>query len=839
MNRSIIIILALASFASAQRGDRGQQQQPEVWREMDVPAAPALSPEEALKTFHLAPGFRIELVAAEPLLENPVEIRWDGNGRIWAVEMRAYMPKVDGTGEDARIGRISVLEDTDDDGQMDKQTIFLDALQMPRALALVEGGVLVAEPPSLWYCQDTDGDLVCDEKNQVTKYGSQGPVEHTENGILPAMDNWMYNAKSSRRFRFSAGEIMDEKVNGKGQWGIVQDNYGRLYYNSNSSYLHVDQVPGHYFFRNGRSSKGFGLGAAVHRTSEIFSSRVNPGINRGYQGGMLLTDGRLGRVTAVCGPTIYRGDQFPKTFVGDAFVPEPSANAIAHFKLEEHGIEVKGEHQTYPHPRYEKVEFLTSTDERFRPVNTYTGPDGCLYVLDMYHGILQHKVYVTTYLRTQIEERGLDQDNMRGRLYRIVHEDGPKPPPPLALEQASTRELIRQLAHENGVLRDTAQRLLVQRKAPATQGLLEGLPDDAYDDHLFFIHALWTLDGLGQPSGKLFERACRHPHPKVRLAALQTGEGHVSAETCFTLIDDPDPAVRIQLAFSLGALESVSVRITTLLRLLKVHGDDRLLQEAAMSSLAGDELLTLQMMQTSDPWQDPTQAGPLMKRLAVSLFSIRRPEPLEHLLAFAATETRDWVKQALLEGISSSGGKSKPVVLAQKPAAVDLLDGHPALGPALRYVTWKGDDRQQAVPAQLSAPDQALFNVGKMYYTVSCMTCHQVNGAGLPALAPTLIDTPWVMGPDERLVAIVLDGLMGVIEVDEEEWNLVMPPHRDHPTLDDKKIAGILTYIRNSFGNEGKPVQPATVKRIRESTLNRQMPWTVKELKNLKQASGN
>ena len=184
-NRFLIIMMAacLAGWSTsawAQRGDRKGQQQPEVWKGFDVPPAPALTPEEALKSFKLQSGFRIEIAAADPLVHDPVAMKFDEDGRMWVVEMRAYMPNVDGTGEDAKVGSVAVLEDTNGDGRMDKRTEFLSGLNTPRAIALVKGGVLISEPPVLWYCQDTDGDLRADKKTEAFRgYASQGPVEHT------------------------------------------------------------------------------------------------------------------------------------------------------------------------------------------------------------------------------------------------------------------------------------------------------------------------------------------------------------------------------------------------------------------------------------------------------------------------------------------------------------------------------------------------------------------------------------------------------------------------------------------------------------------------------------
>ena len=741
----------------AQRGDKKNETQAEVWRTMEVPAAPVLSPEEALKSFHLAPGFRIELVACEPMIKNPVAIRFDEFNRLWVVEMTEYMPKVDGSGEDQKTGRISVLEDTNHDGRMDKSTVFLDELEMPRAIALVKGGVLVAEPPTLWFAQDLDGDLVSDKKTAVSKYARQGPVEHTENGLRPALDNWMYNAKSGRRFKWIDQAIVEEKTSTRGQWGIAQDNYGRLYYNSNSSYLHADSIPYHYLVRNPALKKPkFGGSKRVVGTSEIFSARVNPGINRGYQSHMLQADGRLARVTAISGQTIYRGDHFPADYVSDAFIPEPAANAVAHFSIRDEEGNLNAEHHAYPHPTWEKVEFLTSTDERFRPVNTENGPDGALYIVDLYHGILQHKVYVTSFLRKQILERELDKNNLNGRIYRVVRDKAPINRQPNQLAKASTADLVNTLQHPNGWMRDTAQRLLIAAGDAAAVPALNKLAHGP--NHLAQIHALWTLEGLGKVSAEALKGPLLSAHPQVRIAALRTGEKILAAhqEQVDSLIQrESHPAVLTQLMLSLGEVPDLP-RMKTLL-----HRQPTL-AEAALSGL---------------------------KDLEAAFHALCDADP-------------EW--------------------------------DNPKFDKQLASLTQKDKSKDKSTLPPLSSEDLALFKAGANDYLINCSACHLPNGEGQPAIAPTLVNTSWVNGSPDRLARIVLNGLMGPIKIDGDEWDLVMPPHRDHPLLDDKKIAGVLTYVRRSWGNNAPPIQPHTITKIRQATSDRIPPWTVDELMKVK-----
>lgn len=577
LHRLLALLLILPLLAHAQRGDRKGHVMTEVWKDMDVPPAPALSADDALKSFRIAPGFRLEIAAAEPLIEDPVTVNWDGDGRMWVVEMRGYMPNVDGKGEEElKNGRVSVLTDEDGDGRMDKSVVFLDGLIMPRTISLVKGGVLVAEPPTLWYCQDTDGDLKCDKKTKVLSYAKVGPVEHTDNALLPGMDNWLYSAKSSRRLRFVDGKIEETKSVGRGQWGMSMDNYGRLVYTTNSNYLHGDWTICHSL--GGKYKIGIG-------DKDVWSIRVNPGVNRGYTKGQLREDGRLARITGISGPGFYRAEQYPKEYQGGIFITEPCANVVTFFQVEDKVDSLSFKHQTYDDPDWQKREFLASTDERFRPVSLATGPDGCMYVVDLYRGILQHKVYVTSFLRKQILERGLDKPVGLGRVYRIVHEatgrDSSKP----ALENADSATLVKTLAHNNGWRRDTAQRLLVQRGADADTAS-ELRKQLSSDNELARIHALWTLEGTGQLSVDDVEASLSADSTQVRIHAVSAGDSLTKGDTAGPMmallgkgLTDADKNVR-QLSTFLGKRARGEIKVAEARKSKPIKGTHKKVADA-------------------------------------------------------------------------------------------------------------------------------------------------------------------------------------------------------------------------------------------------------------------
>ncbi|MEQ8880395.1 MAG: dehydrogenase, partial [Cyclobacteriaceae bacterium] len=231
--------------------------------------SPPLSPEEALRSFQLAPGLKIELVAAEPLVQEPVVIQFDSNGRLCVAEMRCFMQDIDGTDETAPIGRISVLLDDNGDGKMDRSIVFADSLVLPRSIAFVEDGVLIAEDEPLWLYQDLDGDLKADQRFLIdSAYAKKGIVEHAPNGLLTGHDGWLYNAKSDHRYKKIDGDWVKEKTEFRGQWGISKDDVGRLYYNYNWSQLHADLIPPNYLNRNPHHhpTTGIDVGLTVNRS---------------------------------------------------------------------------------------------------------------------------------------------------------------------------------------------------------------------------------------------------------------------------------------------------------------------------------------------------------------------------------------------------------------------------------------------------------------------------------------------------------------------------------------------------------------------------------------------
>src|SRR5437773_1897098 len=848
--KAFLVTILFAFGLRAQEGDKTvEAETPRVPKEL-IPPAPALPPDQALKSFKLQPGFRLELVAAEPLVHDPVQIAFDPDGRLWVLEMRGYMSSIDGVGETNKVGDVAVLEDTDGDGKMDKRTVFLDGLVMPRALALARGGALVAEPPNLWFCRDTNDDLKCDEKTLVAsdyateadpKLGLRASPEHASNGLLRALDNWIYSANHTTRFRNTDGAWQREPTIFRGQWGISQDDFGRLFYNSNEDPVRADFVPSTYLGRSPHYRSAAGVNVQLYDDKAVWPIRVNPGVNRGYRPGQLRPDGTLATFTAACAPLVFRGDNFPDEFHGDAFVCEPAGNLIKRYVLEHSGVSFKAKNA------YDKAEFLASTDERFRPVNLNNGPDGCLYIVDLYHGILQHHLYITSYLRQQILDRGLEKHTDFGRIYRVVNESKPAGPRP-RLSKASPEELVKSLSHPNGWWRDTAQRLLVERNDSTAVAALKQLALSGANP-LGRLHGLWTLEGMRQLDGATLTKAISDPHPKVRAAAMRITEPLLrnQPELLDELLkhtDDMAPDAQLQLAFTLGEVKGQRAE-EALAKIARQNARDLYIRDAVITGLDGHELEFLERLLADKDWnEEKPGSDKFLAALAQCVFREAKPERINRLLELAVNrpESEQWQRLALLDGIGSAtppGAKGKvkirPVRLNAEPAALAALEKSKAKELQERaekiaaLLTWPGKPGAEPEIAvrPLTPEEQKRFEQGKELYLISCGACHQPHGMGQEGLAPPLVDSDWVLGPPQRLVRIVLHGLHGPINVKGKTFQLDMPALA---VFDDDQIASILTYVRREWAHTAGPVEPGSVKTIRAETEKREEAWSEAEL---------
>lgn len=793
---------------------------------------PTLSPEEEVKRFHLPAGYRAELVAAEPFVQEPVAIDFDADGRMWVVEMRGYMPNIKGTGEDQQVGRIVVLEDTDDDGRMDKATVFLDGLVLPRAIKVLERGVLVAAPPNLWLVRDTTGDLKADTKELVrSDYGTTGSnPEHNANGLLWGLDNWIHNANFGGQFRVArVGPIVFRETPEEGQWGVSIDEYGRMYRNSNEDPLRADLVSSHYATRNPSFGSVRGIYERLTTNVPVWPGHKTPAVNRGYRPETLRADSTLAHYTSAGSPTAYVGDRLPRELRRSVFVTEPAGNLVGRFDIREQEDGTVAAHTAYDH-----AEFMTADDERFRPVNLASAPDGTLYVVDMYRGIIQHRVFITGYLEQKIIERGLEGPNGFGRIWRIVHTSARRGERP-RLSAKTASELVQYLAHPNGWWRMTAQRLLVERGdiavAPALRALVRSHPDDRTR-----LHALWTLDGLGEVDAQLLRSALADTSPHVRAAAIRVSEPRLAEANTLVytevmrLLPDRAPVVRRQLAASLGELPKTR-RDAAMLDVITRHGDDPIVADLVVTGLAGHELPFLEHLLASPAAREKT-ASTVVQSLSAAIVRAREGASVQRLLALAGHPTRPrWLRMAILAGAQSATGQRGGVTVSLPSTPSGLMAAMASADTGIRArarqvaesMTWPGKATTVVAARPLTAAERTRFVAGQQQYRATCAGCHQIGGMGLAGVAKSLVGSQWVVGSPQRLIRIVLHG---------KEGEMLMPPVGGSMT--DDQVAAVLTYVRRSWGNTALPIAPEDVRDVRGATMGRTKPWTEAELSRIR-----
>lgn len=855
--RSVIsyLVLAVTVVACTNRCSETELEGGEAWqtryKSMALEESVPQSPTQALASFRYPSNINVELVAAEPLIGDPVAMEWDENGNLYVVEMRGFMLDTYGTGETDPLGRVVKLVDEDGDGQMDRSEVILDKLVNPRALAVLNEGLLVAEPPNLWLCPGASGEFDCANKARLGDYGNGNPddVEHDENRLLPAVDGWLYSAKSDLRRRLIGGELKVEKTAFRGQWGLSEDRQGRLYSNNNSTLAQVDLLPAEYYAHYPYSSLGedtaAGIGELLLNDQQVYSIRPNASVNRAYSEGVLRDDDRLNSATAASGLSVYQGTQLPQEWQGHVFVPEPAGNLVAQLKVSFDGLAHHTEHVTYDDPDWGTRDFLSSTDERFRPVDVRQGPDGALYIIDMYRGVIQHRQFLTEQLRQQSIERGLVQPVGMGRIWRVSSKDAAQE----QLPKLHTAEaLIAGLHSENSWVQRTAGRLLAAAKHRAELAELALLeqPEHAVNRLLWLKHNTGTLRGeelltlLQQPSAALITAI--HLAPDYLSAPEFLGAG-VEAGVATATTDE-------QALYTMAALARYGCEacVEKGREILADHINSPIHRRVWLSLRAGhakEELAHWLRIESLEK----AELDPLLRNLAMG--AVLEAKDSQGSGSGAADELfldldgripslLSWQQVALMRGIASVSRLEnfERLKLSGEPALIVILensvdeDVRAALHAARSVFTWPGDSYVAGL-SPLSPEDKVRLERGKALYAAQCAACHQAEGQGQTGLAPMLAESEWVSGPAEWLSRIILHGVSGPITVNGQEWDGVMPGHGHLEGFDDDSIAGLMTYMRRSWGNVAHAVKPEEVREVRLAEQARSTAWTVAELEKI------
>lgn len=546
MQRFLICLALLATSLFAQ-----EEKEPVPAREPDpvkMAGAQPLLPAAAMAAMELPPGYHLELVASEPMIHEPAVVAWDGNGRMYVAEMRTYMQDIDGSGAHDPVSRVSLLEDTNGDGRMDKHTVFIDKLVLPRMILPLADSILVRETNTLdlHEYRDTDGDGVADEKTLVYEGGKRGGnLEHQPTGLDWNLDNYLYVTYTNKRYRYENGKVTAHPMPASdGQWGMTHNDWGQCYYSRAGG-----EVVATAFQQNMQYGKLDLPGQLAEGFNECWPIDDIPDVQGGTR--RVRDDGSLNHFTGCCGQVVFRGDRLPRELYGNLFVPEPVGRLIRRAIVsDDRGKRVL----TNAH---EGSEFLRTKDANFRPINMYTAPDGTMYIVDMYRGIIQEGNWVRegSYLRGVVQEYGLDRNIGRGRIYRLVHDDFKPGPKPRMLDESSA-ELVAHLSHPNGWWRDTAQKLLVLRGDRSVLPALRKVMT-THASPLARNHAMFTLDGMHELTHRDVLARFLDSDARVRASAVRVGEQFLQGKlddefvaAFHAMAGDSDPGVLLQIVRS-------------------------------------------------------------------------------------------------------------------------------------------------------------------------------------------------------------------------------------------------------------------------------------------------
>jgi mono/diheme cytochrome c family protein/glucose/arabinose dehydrogenase len=521
------------------------------------PPVRPLSPDEQAKQFWLPAGYRLEPVLAEPVIESPGQVTFDGNGRMFVLELRGYEQRPDGVDALEPVGRISLHEDRDADGTFERHSVFVDNLLFPRfAMPFGANAVLTSQTnhDEVWKYTDTDNDGTADRKELfTTNFGRGGSMEAQPSNLFWAMDNWMYSTVNSFRIRWTPDGVLREPTGpSSSQWGVTQDDHGKVWFQHGASGMPgYFQFPVHY--GNFAPPDQFEPDLEIVWGAPILIGDIQAGMP-----GTRMPDGSLIYATAAAGNAIYRGHRLPRDLLGDYLHGETVARAVRRLRpvVSEGLTQLKN-----VHPR---SEFIRSLDPLFRPVDVANAPDGTIYIADMYRGVIEGAPWAKegTYLYEKIKQYQLDKILGHGRVWRLTYEGmTPDRTRPRMLDETPA-QLVSHLAHPNGWWRDTAQQLLVLRQDRSVAPALERIVRTSKNRHARF-HALWTLEGLGALDVAVARGALKDADPAMRVQAIRASESlYKAGDTSFAAdwaaiaARDADPDVVIQAMLTLNVVKA-------------------------------------------------------------------------------------------------------------------------------------------------------------------------------------------------------------------------------------------------------------------------------------------
>jgi len=682
----------------------------------------------------IEPGFRVELVTSEPDIASPVAMEIDENGRIFVVEMPGYPLDTRPT------GRVKLLEDTNGDGRIDRRTVFADQLVLPAGIMRWKKGVLVTAAPDVIYFEDTNGDGRADIRRVVVTGFALSNPQHNLNAPTYGLDNWIYFAYSGgggalffndrfgdrgkpigfperpdvapvdvgrRAVRIDLDRFRIEGLSSQTQFGHTWDPWGRYFTTNNSQHVRHEVIAARYLQRN----PDLLMPSAMHLAwnpeddEKLYPITEKPRIE-------LLTE--YGQYTSACGLTRYLGGAFPAGYENISFVAEPVHNLIHVDRWAPKGA-------TFSARRVHATkEFLASRDSWFRPVNFYIGPDGALYVIDYYRPMLEHPEWTSSQYHKDSPDLYVGAD--KGRIYRIVAAGSSQLGAGMSsprLGAATDDELVKALGHPNVWWRRTAQRLLVDRRTAGSVPLLERAARER-PSALARLHALWTLQGLGQLDARLIEQALDDPEPGVRDNAIRLAElnavlpgfsqgGSRQAKAwqhirrkLLAMGNDPDPRVRFQLLATLGFIEDPQARAVAQ-QLLERDLEDQWVHVAALSASSDGALAQFdRAVRPGSPMRASQTPGreSFFTRVSSIIGARQRPAEISRVVRAASGGPRPdgadaWWRAAMLQGLAAgvqSRRQSTTATATAAPAAPPLK-----IPEISRLLLTLADDRAPAI----------------------------------------------------------------------------------------------------------------------------------------------
>ncbi len=571
------------------------------------------------------PGLHVELVAAEPLVIDPVAIDFGADGKLWVCEMRDYPSGMDGKGKPG--GRITYLEDINGDKKYDRVTSFLEDVPFPTGVMAWGKGVLVCAAPDLFYAEDTDGDGKADLQRFLFRGFATENYQARVNGLAYGLDNWVYGANGliggaireeksgkevilgGRDFRIKPDLDILEPASGLTQQGRVRDNWGEQFGGNNGNLIQHYPFPDHYARRNPYIAAP-DPSVYVPRDSE--SRRLYP-ISKTIE--RYNHPESANQVTSACSPLIHRDPYLGAEYFGNAFTCEPVHNVVHREVISDDGVTFAG-HRAADE---QTSEFLASSDNWFRPVQVRTAPDGSIYVVDMYRFVIEHPRWISPDRLAHLDVRAGDD---RGRIYRVVRDNQPPRDVPV-LARLATPALAGAIDSPNGPLRDQVQRLLVERKDRAAVPVLAKLVREGMNAE-GRMQALCTLDGLDAITSADLRRGLADPHPGVRRQAVRLSENRLGtdadvASAVLALVNDEEIRVRYQLALSLGEWDDEQAG-RALGKLAVRDASDEWVRAAVLSSASQrpGEVITAVLEGKLEPEDRSSLLEPLIATIAAS-----------------------------------------------------------------------------------------------------------------------------------------------------------------------------------------------------------------------------